>query len=580
MPYSYDDLSAALDLIREERPKITTDGLFCRFLEDYIKYDLRYKDPLKCPSTWVDDDPSGDFELYNDRQTKRTRRPSKRKPSGPPSAASEPPAAKMKTSDNTIPSQPPFIQDPSIVNLKFKLPASKCFLAVLAKTGGKSVSSIANIGSATSKKASHKTLPEIPCLSASVGSSSTGGESGINCDSIIYPQPQTPPSAKQQDENTFVTLPGQEVQYYHYTPAAPFSKMVEDAILQSNIRASVEPPAEQHGSWEDHIPLPPLENSAISQMATPLEDMLLQELLKKTYAETDSLFLVEAASAISNSTTTRTSARSTTISPKQAPPDYNTIVPNVSCVKFRKRRTAGPITKKIRTSFAHPITFTHSPGPNDSRPCHWCHDFIYGMLGLGQIEVEVLDRRDGRGYTEISTGHVSSGYEPSRMCSKCALHRVAILECNNTTTTTPATHSVVPIAGIDETSFDMATAFNSLFAADGDGNSNWCGSANPWCSICVNPAFYRCAGKPAQGSIIENMMEMDIGMGIGDALPRSCGLLLCGRCAALMRQFKGRLGQTIEKRRGEGIEMRADIEFLSTTNELYQTYERKIMGFW
>lgn len=354
---------------------------------------------------------------------------------------------------------------------------------------------------------------------------------------------------------------------------------VEDAILQSNIRASVEPPAEQHGSWEDHTPLPPLENSAISQMATPLEDMLLQEILKKTYAETDSLFVVEAASAISNSTTTRTSTRSTTISPKQAPPDYNTIIPNVSCVKSRKRRTAGPITKKIRTSFAHPITFTHSPGPNNSRPCHWCHDFIYGMLGLGQIEVEVLDRRDGRGYTELSTGHVSSGYEPSRMCSKCALHRVAILECN---TTTPATHSVVPIAGIDETSFDMATAFNSLFSADGDGNGNGCGSTNPWCSICVNPAFYRCAGKPAQGSIIENMvemeMEMDIGMGIGDALPRSCGLLLCGRCAALMRQFKGRLGQTVEKRRGEGVEMRADIEFFSTTNELYQTYERKIMG--
>ncbi|OJD25780.1 hypothetical protein ACJ73_02850 [Blastomyces percursus] len=210
------------------------------------------------------------------------------------------------------------------------------------------------------------------------------------------------------------------------------------------------------------------------------------------------------------------------------------------------------------------------------------------MLGLGQIQVEVLDRRDGKGYAELSSGHTSSGYEPSRMCSKCALYRVAILEC---TTAYPATHSVVPIPGVDESSFDVTMAFNSLFAAeDSGGDGGLCGpphrdtSANPWCSICVNPTFYQRAGKPTEGSVIKSLVEMGLKIGMGaaavvrDALPDSCGLLLCGPCASLMRQFKGRLGPTVEKRKKEGVEMRAVIEFLSTASVLYQTYVRKGCG--
>ncbi|OJD25782.1 hypothetical protein ACJ73_02852 [Blastomyces percursus] len=77
IPYSNDDLTTALEFTRAERqrPKLTPDGLPYHNLEDYIKCDLRYRDPLKWPSTWADDDPSGDFELYNDSRRPRPESP-------------------------------------------------------------------------------------------------------------------------------------------------------------------------------------------------------------------------------------------------------------------------------------------------------------------------------------------------------------------------------------------------------------------------------------------------------------------------------------------------------------------------
>ncbi|EGE78002.1 C6 finger domain-containing protein [Blastomyces dermatitidis ATCC 18188] len=469
MPYSNNDLAAALEFTRPKRPKLTPDGLPYHYLEDYIKYDLRYRDPLKCPSTWVDDDPSGDFELYDDSRSRKSRRPSKRKPSGPPTT-SELPIKKVKTSNDITPNQPPAIEHPSIVNLKFKSQTSKCFLALLGKTEGNSVSSSANIDAGPSKQTAWKTPPKAGSMSPPAGRSSVDEDSSVTVasqgsqETLTEKELRSHEPLSSQDAYTSVKLQGQEAQYSQHKFVASFSKMVEDAILQSSIRTSIEPRPEQHDSREIHTPLLSLENSALSQKATPsIEEILLRE-LSKTSAETDlPVVLEEAASCMPKSPKKKTPARCTTTStnlPSASPPqtsDYCSIIPNVLSVKRRKHRTAGPITKRIRTSFAHPIAFTHTPSPDDPRPCHWCQDFTYGMLGLGQLQVDVLDRRDGKGYAELSTGHASSGYEPSRMCSKCALYRVAILECN---TTYPATHSVVPIPGMDESSFDdVTTAF-------------------------------------------------------------------------------------------------------------------------
>ncbi|OJD25781.1 hypothetical protein ACJ73_02851 [Blastomyces percursus] len=59
-----------------------------------------------------------------------------------------------------------------------------------------------------------------------------------------------------QDAFTSVKLQGQDAQYSQHKFVVPFSKMVDDAILQSNIRINVEPGPEQHDSQEDHTPLP------------------------------------------------------------------------------------------------------------------------------------------------------------------------------------------------------------------------------------------------------------------------------------------------------------------------------------
>ncbi|KGY14964.1 hypothetical protein PABG_12076 [Paracoccidioides brasiliensis Pb03] len=86
-----------------------------RIPEGYIKHELRFKDPLKYPSIWVDDDASGDFDLYEDRQTdKKTKRLPKRKPTEPPFATREYPTQKIKSSSNSNSIQSPDIKDPNI----------------------------------------------------------------------------------------------------------------------------------------------------------------------------------------------------------------------------------------------------------------------------------------------------------------------------------------------------------------------------------------------------------------------------------------------------------------------------------
>jgi hypothetical protein len=77
----------------------------------------------------------------------------------------------------------------------------------------------------------------------------------------------------------------------------------------------------------------------------------------------------------------------------------------------------------VKTAFAHPIAFNHSPIGDVSDPCHWCDAPAFGIIGNREVEAEVIRRRDGRGDTEISGGHVRRGVEPSRMCGLCTMER-------------------------------------------------------------------------------------------------------------------------------------------------------------
>ncbi|PGH00117.1 hypothetical protein AJ79_08300 [Helicocarpus griseus UAMH5409] len=614
MPYSYDDLNAALDVIREERPKLTGDGLSCRFLADYVKYELRYKDPLQCPSTWVDDDTSGDFDPEN--RQKKIKRSVKRKAIEAPSTIFEPPTQKIKSD--------PFV-------FKFYTPASQCFLAVLAKSEAKSGSSMSSTDIGTSKDTPHPPRKSVPRTSPETAGSEPmaddrhesgkrGNESRISTlpntelepsgcrfcwdnyhvcwlpkETGTYPcerclqghmdcEDMVPVQHEKQDhaQGECLTPIGSGVcapQSYQKREAAGGDRnhgLTENdapAVLQQKTSlpafSTITPKhnlGPQKGGQDDqqvHTLFSQLGDSGTSQMSTSsFQSLFLQETDQKVSAGHS---VTEANSINDKAVVANTDDISLADSIK--PSDYSTIILNISSVISRKRRTAGPITEKVWTSFAHPINFTYPPPLNGSRPCHWCHDFIYGMLGLGLKEVEVLDCRDGKGYTELnSSGHVAAGAEPSRMCAKCALQRVGILEC----TTNPAAHTIVPIEGINPKTFDFARAFNSLFSPEGSARSS---SADRWCSICVNPVFYKCSGRTADGGVIDSLLET------GLIVPRSCGLLLCGRCAMLMHRFKGRLAPTLEKRKKDKVEMRADIEFLNTDSELYRTYERKAVGF-
>jgi hypothetical protein len=232
-------------------------------------------------------------------------------------------------------------------------------------------------------------------------------------------------------------------------------------------------------------------------------------------------------------------------------------VSNTALARSVKQLPNDGILRYIRTSFVHPIDFAYKPPLDGSKPCHWCRDFTYGLLGLGEREVEVIDYRDGMGYVEASGGHVSQGREPSRMCMICALERLQIIGCRS--------HIVAPLDGWDESTFDLDRAFDSLEPAPGEDH---CTKKNHWCSLCTNPAFYGCIAFRQVSNLQEPTQSSSV-----DSI--GCGLLLCGNCARMMGKCGGSLARTIKAIKLTSVELRADSEFLLPSGDLYQTYKRK-----
>lgn len=256
--------------------------------------------------------------------------------------------------------------------------------------------------------------------------------------------------------------------------------------------------------------------------------------------------------------------------PRTSIPIYGEIIPNIWSMKKFVRHQTGPIQKTIVTSFAHPINFQYQPlqppqppnPPSDYKPCHFCYEFTYGLLGLGKVTVEVIDPRNGQGYMEKSGGHTSKGIEPSRMCTTCARARVDIIKCKK--------HEILALPRLNEATFNRVQAFNTLFPVRG---VNKCIQKNAWCSLCVEPAFYGCACKRSRKKVNDQHAQgshQSLGGG-------GCGLLLCTSCAQEMNKNNADLEKTIKviRQRKETTE-RADVEFLLASSELYRTYEMTV----
>ncbi len=212
------------------------------------------------------------------------------------------------------------------------------------------------------------------------------------------------------------------------------------------------------------------------------------------------------------------------------------------------------VIRIIRTRLAHPVNFNYEPKTDEELiPCHWCDDLYYGLVGLGAVDAEVIDYRDGRGYEEVGNGHTNTGHLPSRMCTSCTLDRFIIIACID--------HQMQPILNANPESPGFASFMNYL--APGKASSAPFG----WCSICPTPASYYCCQPQGLNSPPGDPNEPLEGR-IG------CGLLLCGRCEELLTgKYFGVLERLIEGLSGEQTLLRADVDFLHPNGELLRRFD-------
>lgn len=208
--------------------------------------------------------------------------------------------------------------------------------------------------------------------------------------------------------------------------------------------------------------------------------------------------------------------------------------------------------RTITTKLAHPIQFNYAYDDDEgTAPCHWCDDAIYGILGLGEVEVEVIDNKDGQGFIEIVDGHAAT-YGHSRMCEFCTTDRLKITACKN--------HEIEPIEAMDTGNFD----YNAMMEWMMPGMASLAPFA--WCSICPSPAFFCCSTRP---DIDMDGQAEDLYLGE----QKGCGLLLCESCAvALVSEHDGELYKLIDSLENSeddgGFGIRADANFLHPKGEL------------
>ena len=215
--------------------------------------------------------------------------------------------------------------------------------------------------------------------------------------------------------------------------------------------------------------------------------------------------------------------------------------------------------RTITTKLAHPIQFNYAFDDDESTaPCHWCEDEIYGILGLGRIEVGIIDSEDGQGFIEVVGGHTAT-YGHSRMCEFCTTDRLKVTACPN--------HCIEPIEGMDPENFDYKAVMEWMMPG--------MASLAPfkWCSICPSPAFFSCSTKT----------EIELDGQVEDIYPgdhKGCGLFLCESCAVtLVNETEGKLDRLIDgledDSAGEGFGIRADASFLHSDGELL----RRMQGY-
>ena len=249
-----------------------------------------------------------------------------------------------------------------------------------------------------------------------------------------------------------------------------------------------------------------------------------------------SIQVVRYAHRLAASTAYAPAKKRRKISPKKSranamSEDDNGVVPSIELGQQTEAET-----KIIRTKFSHPIQFNCVDTSDVGKPCHFCSQRQYPILGLEERDVEVIDWSDGKGLEEIDGGHRGDGVENTRVCIGCTNQRMEVIMCQQ--------HEMRPIAGVIEASLDLNAAFSDLMSPDSMTTNH-----STWCSVCCNLASYQCQAVRASG---------DAG----------CGLVLCEHCAVtLAGAYDGDLQTMLVEAKDEATEqrplgLRADWELL------------------
>ncbi|KAJ5160893.1 uncharacterized protein N7482_007897 [Penicillium canariense] len=220
---------------------------------------------------------------------------------------------------------------------------------------------------------------------------------------------------------------------------------------------------------------------------------------------------------------------------------------------------------RIWTDFPHPLNLIDKAPDDGSLCCHWCNNFAYGIVGLGNRNTEVLDFGGGR-LIEVVDGHQGEGKEPSRMCGHCVSERLQIMQCPH--------DDIAPIPNLvnPQGQFNVTAAFESLAwacAALQEPTSPCYGQPlpqadHPWCSLCREPAFWSCETDQATQVGCHKVGQSVNPAGIG------CGIVLCDYCAHYVKLFHGDLDQAVEWGKGDpenGTEFRADVNYILKGSE-------------
>ena len=215
----------------------------------------------------------------------------------------------------------------------------------------------------------------------------------------------------------------------------------------------------------------------------------------------------------------------------------------------------------IETPFAHPINFRYLPAVHDL-PCDFCSSCLFRLEGLGQrIQVEVLSLPDEKGYQELGAGHRAAGNEPTRMCVRCALERLYVMNCER--------HTFHKVPEFEMKAADYGNYSKQMQSLHRGPNIQHL--KYKMCSLCPLPATFGCCTKQAKGWT-------------GNALDPNkevvgCGLVVCGSCKMHVEASSGLLNRACLRRhrkatqgRGEAVFERADAEFLYPGSLLKKAY--------